>query len=157
MAGRLGIRQYFEERIRPVVLAGTNNAVGKKITLEEKGVAVEITDFKVEWVKFENTDEACNWPEQLCRPRVTISYRVGGEERSFTVTWGVKGKVNTICASVDVANKLDKAAALVAVAVWEGDEEERNRIIERAKRGDTVRLTLDNLFAMAQYDVSLLE
>ena len=47
-AERLGIRQYFKERIRLVLMAGTKNAVGKKMTLEEKGITVEITGFKVE-------------------------------------------------------------------------------------------------------------
>mgnify|MGYP001770682630 CR=1 FL=1 len=50
VAGRLGVRQYFEERVRPVLLAGTDNAVGKKVTLEKEGITVEITGFKVEWV-----------------------------------------------------------------------------------------------------------
>ena len=154
VAKRLGIRHYFEERVRPVLMAGTNNAVGKKVTLEKEGVAVEITGFKVEWVSFK--DKPCNWPAELCRPKVTISYKVGGEERSFTVTWGVVSKKGKIYADVKKTT-LDKAAALIAVAVWEGDEEERNKIIEKAKRGDTVRLTLDNLLAMAQYDPSLLE
>ena len=52
---------------------------------------------------------------------------------------------------------LDRAAALVAVAVWEGDQDEIKRIVDKAKRGGSVTLTLDNLLAKAQYDPSLLE
>ena len=66
------------------------------------------------------------------------------------------GKRGAIDASVYVKT-LDKAAALIAVAVWEGDEKERKRIIDKAKRSGKMKLTLDNLLAMAQYDEALLE
>ena len=154
VAKRLGIREYFEERIRLVLMAGTKYAVGKKMTVE--GITVEITGFKVEWVSFKDKDNPCNWPKELCRPRVTIRYKIGDEEQEFTVTWGV-GKKGEIQAYVNIENKLDKAAALIAIAVWEGNEGERNRIIEAAKRSGEVNLTLDNLVAMAQYDGSLIE
>ncbi|ABP50255.1 MAG: hypothetical protein OWQ51_02525 [Pyrobaculum arsenaticum] len=39
----------------------------------------------------------------------------------------------------------------------EGDEEERKRILDKAERGCIVTLTTDNLFAMAQYNETLLE
>ena len=151
-AERLGIRQYFEERMRPVMLAGTKNAVGKKVSVE--GVALEIVDFKVEWVSFEDANKPCYWPAELCRPKVIVKYKAGNEESTLTVMWGInKGLIRA-----DVwMSTLDKAAALIAVAVWEGDEEERKRIIEAAKRGGKVALTLDNLLAMAQYDESLME
>ena len=151
VAERLGIKEYFEERIRPVLLAGVNNAVGRKMTV--KGFTVEIKDFKVAWVSLKDKKKPCNWPEQLCRPRVIISYRLGGEERSFSVTWGVDN-TGAINANVNVENKLDRAAALIAVAVWESDEEEKRRIVGAAKRGGYVELTLDNLLAI---DASLLE
>ena len=153
VAGKLGIRQYFEERLRPVLLAGSKNAVGKKVTLEKEGITVKITDFKVEWVSFEDPDKPCNWPAGLCRPKVTVKYVYNGGEGQLTVTWGVSGRIYA-----DVKKMtLDKAAALIAIAVWEGDEEEKRRIISKAKSGGKVRLTLDNLLAMAQYDASLLE
>ena len=57
---------------------------------------------------------------------------------------------------MDLSRFID-AAALIAVVVQEGDEEEIKRIIDRAKKGGTATLSLDNLLAMAQYDESLLE
>ncbi|AFA38874.1 PaRep2b protein [Pyrobaculum oguniense TE7] len=154
-AERLGIRQYFKERIRLVLMAGTKNAVGKKMTLEEKGITVEITGFKVELVSFEDPNKTCNRPAELCRRRVTIRYKIGDKEQEFTVAWGV-GEENTIRASVRI-NALYRAAALIAVAIREGDEEEKkNRIINRARRGSTVTPSFDNPLAMAQYDASLL-
>ena len=152
VAERLGVRQYFEERIRPVMLAGTKSAVGRKVAVE--GVAVEITGFKVEWVKLEDPNEACNWPKELCRPKVTVEYAHGGRTSKFTTTWGMAR--GAIRAGVGV-NTLDRAAVLIAVAVWEGDEVEVKRIVEAARRGGGVILTLDNLLAMAQYDEALLE
>ena len=155
VAERLGIRQYFEERVRPVLMAGTKSAVGKKKTLEEEGITVEITDFKVDWVSFEDADEPCNWPAELCRPKVSIGYRLGGEERSFTVTWNV-GDNREIYAGVNMKT-LDRAAALIALGVREGDKKEEKRILDKAKRGGTVTLTLKNLIAMAEYNKDLLE
>ena len=69
-----------------MLLAGTKNAVGKKVT-SGRGITVEITDFKVEWVSFGDADKPCNWPKRLCRPKVTIRYKVGVEKQSFTVTY----------------------------------------------------------------------
>lgn len=71
------------------------------------------------------------------------------------MAWGV-GEENTIRASVRI-NALYRAAALMAVAVREGDEEEKNRIIDRARGRGTVTPSFDNPLAMAQYDASLLE
>ena len=153
VAGRLGIRHYFEERIRPVLMAGTNNAVGKKVTV--KGVTVEITGFKVEWVSFGDANKPCNWPAELCRPKVTVEYVHNGGEGGFVVTWNV-GEKGAIYANVRV-NTLDRAAALVAVGVQEGDKEEEDRIVKIAERGGVVTLTLDNLLAMAEYNKDLLE
>ena len=153
VADRLGVREYFEERVRPVELAGTKSAVGRRVTVE--GVAVEITDFKVEWVKFEDPNKPCSWPAEPCRPKVVVEYVHGGGKDEFTVAWGV-GEENTIRASVRM-NALYRAAALIAVAAREGYEEEIKRIIDRAKKGGTATLSLDNLLAMAQYDETLLE
>ena len=151
VADRLGVRDYFEERVRPVMLVGTKSAVGKKVAVE--GVAVEITRFKVEWVKFEDPKKPCNWPKELCRPKVVVEYVHGGKDE-FTVTWGmVQGAIR---AGVRI-NTLDRAAALIAVAVWDGDKDEAEKIVETAERGGTVILSLDNLLAMAQYDETLLE
>lgn len=154
VADKLGVREYFEERIRPVMLAGTKNAVGKRVTVED--VTVEITGFKVEWVSLEGAKRPCSWSAEPCRPNVVIKYRADGEEQVFNMTWKIK-ESGRIEASVKMANRLDKAAALVAVAVWEGDEEEKKRILDKARGGDVVTLTLSNLLAMAQYDESLLE
>ena len=106
-------------------------------------------------LKFEDPDKPCSWPAELCRPKVAVDYKVGNEEQEFVVTWGMLEK-GVIYTSVNM-NTLDRAAALIAVAVWEGDEEEKERIQDRAKRGGIVMLTLDNLLATAQYDESLLE
>ena len=155
VAGKLGIREYFEERVRPVLVAGTKSAVGKKKTLEEKGVTVEITGFKVEWVSFEDADKPCNWPAELCRPKVTVEYVHDSGEDELVVTWGV-GEKGEVRAGVNLKT-LYKAAALIAVAVWEGDEEEEDRIVKIAEKGGKTSLTIDNLITMAEYDESLLE
>ena len=155
VAGRLGIRQYFEERIKPVLMAGSKEAKGKKFTLEEKGITVEITGFKVEWVQFKNTDEPCNWPAELCRPKVTVEYKVGSQVQTLTVTWGV-GEKGEVRAEVKRMT-LDKAAALIAVGAQEGDEKEKDRIVKIAERGGKAALTFKNLLAMAEYNKDLLE
>ena len=152
VAERLGTREYFEERIRPVLVASTKNAVGKGVTVN--GVTVEITGSMMKWVQFKDADKACR-PAELCRPKVMIEYTHSGGEGEFTAMWGVLEKTK-IYANV-WTKTLDKAAALAAIAVWEGDEEGVKKLANKAKRGVVVTLTPDNLLAMAQYNKDLLE
>lgn len=102
------------------------------------------TLWTIAWIAKKGDEEA----------EVIVEYVHGGEDE-LVVTWDVLDK-NRIRADVWI-NTLDRAAALVATAVKEGDKEEEKRIIDKAERGGKVALHLKNLLAMAQYDEELLE